>query len=258
MSLRPRRRSSRPSAAAPGCRHRAWWTIGPRTRWRAPLVWTTLRLTSHADGRADVSMPGASRFPRHWIYGPDGELARKSALTAFNAWYRRAHGEHTPWGNEDSPALVVDVETEVERSLSTAILRSGARPAVRSIEPGTLLIEQGGAAGPPLRDPRRGSVGRDRRRPRSASSVLVPSSASGPTSRTRPAQRRCGPLTQVRIAEAAFDDVDSAMLAAPQPRPPSRRTLSSVASCLGDVFDRPEDRHVAPNRITERFRKVRS
>ena len=120
----------------------------PHIRWQAPLVWTTLRVTLHADGRVDVAMPGASRFPRHWIYGPDGELTGKSALTTFNAWYRRAHGEHTPWGDEDAPALVADVETEIERSLSTAVMQGGVRPAVRSIAPGTLLTEQGGPAGP--------------------------------------------------------------------------------------------------------------
>ena len=29
-------------------------------------------LTLHADGRAEIGVPGASRFPRHWIYGTDG------------------------------------------------------------------------------------------------------------------------------------------------------------------------------------------
>ena len=47
-------------------------------RWQAPLVWTTLSLTIHADGRVEGTMTGHSRFPRHWIYGNDGRLTHKS------------------------------------------------------------------------------------------------------------------------------------------------------------------------------------
>jgi hypothetical protein len=39
----------------------------PYVQWRAPLVWTTLSLTLHADGQAEYALEGASRFPRHWI-----------------------------------------------------------------------------------------------------------------------------------------------------------------------------------------------
>lgn len=35
----------------------------PYVQWRAPLVWTTLSLTLHADGRAAYALTGASRFP---------------------------------------------------------------------------------------------------------------------------------------------------------------------------------------------------
>jgi hypothetical protein len=120
----------------------------PRTRWRAPIVWTTLRLTLHADGHREVAMPGASCFPRHWIYGPDGTMLSKSAVTAFNDWYHGAHIEHTPWSDENGAALVVDVESAIERLLSTVIMRSGSQPTVRALDPGDLLIEQGGRAGP--------------------------------------------------------------------------------------------------------------
>src|SRR5919204_2838355 len=33
-----------------------------------PVVWTTLALTLHADGRVEPDVIGASPFPRHWIY----------------------------------------------------------------------------------------------------------------------------------------------------------------------------------------------
>ena len=35
----------------------------PFIQWQAPLVWTTLSLTIYADGRAEGTMVGASRFP---------------------------------------------------------------------------------------------------------------------------------------------------------------------------------------------------
>ena len=41
----------------------------PFVQWQAPLVWTTLSLTLHADGRSEHALIGASRFPRHWVYG---------------------------------------------------------------------------------------------------------------------------------------------------------------------------------------------
>ena len=87
-------------------------------QWQAPLVWTTLSLTLHADGRAEFAMTGASRFPRHWVYDHDGALSQKSGLADFRDWYRKSFGRHTPWGDQDSEALVTAVETALERSLS--------------------------------------------------------------------------------------------------------------------------------------------
>ncbi len=45
----------------------------PFIQWQAPLVWTTLSLTLHADGRLERALIGASRFPRHWVYDDDGD-----------------------------------------------------------------------------------------------------------------------------------------------------------------------------------------
>ncbi len=50
----------------------------PFVQWQAPLVWTTLSLTIHADGRAEGTIEGASRFPRHWVYDEQRQLAQKS------------------------------------------------------------------------------------------------------------------------------------------------------------------------------------
>jgi Cyclic nucleotide-binding domain len=107
----------------------------------APAVWTTLALTIHADGRSDFQMIGASPFPRHWIYDHIGRLVAKSGLIDFRTWYRRSFGRHTPWGDEQSPALVTAVESALERQLSATII--GAGPRFVRLRPGENLVEQG-------------------------------------------------------------------------------------------------------------------
>ena len=52
----------------------------PYVRWQAPLVWTTLAVTLRPDGTSEVELAGASAFPRHWVYGPDGRVTLKSGL----------------------------------------------------------------------------------------------------------------------------------------------------------------------------------
>ena len=115
----------------------------PYVRWQAPLVWTTLSLTLHADGRAEFAMTGASRFPRHWVYGADGQPDQKSSLTDWEEWYRRSSGEHSPWGDEDSSALVTQVETALERALSVQLMHGGAKPRIGRLPAGTTLVRQG-------------------------------------------------------------------------------------------------------------------
>ena len=115
----------------------------PYFRWQAPLVWTTLSLTLHADGQAEFGMTGASRFPRHWVYGTDGLLAQKSGLTDWEDWYRKSSGQHSPWGDEDSSALVVAVETALERALSVQVMHGKAKPRIDRLRAGTTLVRQG-------------------------------------------------------------------------------------------------------------------
>jgi hypothetical protein len=115
----------------------------PFVQWQAPLVWTTLSLTLHADGRAEYAVDGASRFPRHWIYDAGGQLAHKSGLTEFADWMRVSFGRHTPWGDADSPALVTAVETALERTLSVQLMQGAAKPRISSVQAGTELVRQG-------------------------------------------------------------------------------------------------------------------
>jgi hypothetical protein len=109
----------------------------------APLAWTTLALTVFADGTSTHEVSGASSFPRHWIYDRDQNLCLKSGLVDFARWYQHAFGKHTPWGDADSPALVTEVETALERELSLRIMRGGAKPRIRKIATGATLVEQG-------------------------------------------------------------------------------------------------------------------
>ena len=115
----------------------------PYVQWQAPLVWTTLSLTMHADGRAEYSLEGASRFPRHWIYDADGRLTHKSGLTGYADWLRMSFGRHTPWGDEDSPALVTAVETALEHTLSVQLMHGAAKPRVSTVPAGADLVHQG-------------------------------------------------------------------------------------------------------------------
>ena len=115
----------------------------PFVQWTAPLVWTTLALTLRADGSSEVRMTGASTFPRHWVYDADGRLVLKSGLTDENTWLTEAFGDRTPWGSYDTPALVVAVETELERQMSADIMHGDHVPQVRRIRKGTTLTRQG-------------------------------------------------------------------------------------------------------------------
>jgi hypothetical protein len=109
----------------------------------APLAWSTLALTIHADGRTEHEVVGASPFPRHWIYDGESRLVEKTGLIDWKSWTARAFGSHTPWGDEDSPALVTQVETALEHELSTHIMRGGAKPELRKLKAGQVLCAEG-------------------------------------------------------------------------------------------------------------------
>lgn len=115
----------------------------PFVQFRAPLAWSTLSLTLHADGRVEHELAGASPFPRHWVYGPGGRLSHKSGLVDFKEWYRHSFGKHSPWGDEDSPALVAEVESALERELSSSLMRGDRKPEIMKLTEGTVLCEQG-------------------------------------------------------------------------------------------------------------------
>jgi Cyclic nucleotide-binding domain len=115
----------------------------PYFRINSAIAWTTLALTIKADGSSEHELAGASPFPRHWVYDKDGKLVQKSGLIDFEEWYRESHGENTPWGDEDSSAFVMEVESALERELAGSIMRSGAASKPAQLDIDDTLTEQG-------------------------------------------------------------------------------------------------------------------
>ena len=115
----------------------------PFFRVHSASAWTTLALTIRADGSSDHELIGASPFPRHWIYDRDGNLVAKSGTVDFKGWYREAHGDHTPWGDEESDAFVTAAESALEREISRELMEGKSLSERRNLEPGETLLEQG-------------------------------------------------------------------------------------------------------------------
>ncbi len=109
----------------------------------SPWAFTTIAVTLHADGHVERELIDASRFPRHWLYDERGALMGKTGVIDFKTWAAESFGDHTPWGDVRSPALVTAVETALERELSVTIMRGGAKPAIRALAEGETLVEQG-------------------------------------------------------------------------------------------------------------------
>ena len=183
----------------------------PYVQLSAPTVWTTLELTLHADGHAEWKLTGASPFPRHWVYDDSGVLVAKSGLTDFGGWSKECFGDHSPWGDVDSPAVVTVAETALERTLSAAIMRGGAKPRVRTLAQGEDLLRQGDVGrelfllldgvlqvlvdGVPVAELGPGAVGGER--------ALLEGGNRTSTLRAR---------TRVRVAVATVEQVDTAAL----------------------------------------------
>jgi hypothetical protein len=115
----------------------------PLFRIHSATAWTTLALTLHANGRVEHELVGASPFPRHWIYDDEGVLTQKSGTVDFKTWYRDSHGDNTPWGDVESPAVVAAVETAMERELSRILLSGDQKFDRRKLDEGETLVEQG-------------------------------------------------------------------------------------------------------------------
>ena len=102
----------------------------------AVSAWTTLELLLRADATSEVRLVAASPFPRHSLYAGD-ELVAVCGGVDFEL------GDGTPWGDEATPAFAMAVESELERTLATSILRAGAKLVRRRVARGEALVEQG-------------------------------------------------------------------------------------------------------------------
>jgi hypothetical protein len=115
----------------------------PFFRVHSASAWTTLALTIRADGSSEHELVGASAFPRHWIYDKDGNLVAKSGTVDFKTWYREAHGENTPWGDEESDAFMTVAESALEREISRELMTGGFKLDRRELDVDETLVEQG-------------------------------------------------------------------------------------------------------------------
>jgi hypothetical protein len=115
----------------------------PYIRLQAPLVWTTLRLTVYPDGGSVHELLGASPFPRHWVYDHGGELALKAGVADWRQWLGQPSWAATPWGAEDSPVVVAQAESALERELATLLMRGAHKPKIRTLAAGEVLAKQG-------------------------------------------------------------------------------------------------------------------
>ena len=115
----------------------------PFIQFSAPTCWTTLALEINADGSSSHEVLGASEFPRHWIYDHNGDLTHKTGIIDFQKWYRESFGDRSPWDDVESPAIVSEVESALEREMSKAIMSGGGKPALRKLKEGATLVKQG-------------------------------------------------------------------------------------------------------------------
>ncbi len=115
----------------------------PYFRLQSPLVWTTLQITLHSDGRTETDLVGASPFPRHWVYDADDAIALKAGVADWSSWVGQPSWQKTPWGDQDSPVVVAEAETALERELSQLLMHGAHKPKIREIGEGALLAAQG-------------------------------------------------------------------------------------------------------------------
>jgi hypothetical protein len=98
----------------------------PYWRLTAPMAWSTISLTLHADGSSEAALTAASPFPRHYLYDASGALTHKSAVIDFARWAHQSGLEASPWGGGGGAVPVIDPTGIVERRLADGLLRGGA------------------------------------------------------------------------------------------------------------------------------------
>src|SRR6266487_4978807 len=108
------------------------WTSG------APATWWLARCRTSAGGGsvAEPRVVVAHREQLWWLlaeaaqlehrlYDHTRRLVAKTGLIDFRTWYLEASPEYSPWGGEDSAAVVTAAESATERQLSLLIIAAG-------------------------------------------------------------------------------------------------------------------------------------
>ena len=96
----------------------------PFIRIAAPLAWSTIALTLHADGTSESEIADASPFPRHYLYDSAGQLTHKTALIRYKEWLYRSEEQRSPWAGVHEPIPTSQVKQQAERSLADSLLVS--------------------------------------------------------------------------------------------------------------------------------------
>lgn len=115
----------------------------PHLRLVAPIAWTTLVLTIHADGRADHQVIDASPFPRHRYYDARGKLCAESLPVDVPAWATSQTALGSPWDDETVAPLTDQALRADEADLSDVLVARGHKPELRHLLEGTTLARQG-------------------------------------------------------------------------------------------------------------------
>jgi CRP-like cAMP-binding protein len=75
------------------------------------------------------------------MYDSTGALASKSGTIDYRQWYRQAFGASTPWGDVDRDVVTGELESPLERAVSTHIMQGDAK--IKKLKAGHTLIHQG-------------------------------------------------------------------------------------------------------------------
>ena len=109
----------------------------PFVQYFAPIAWSTLELTVHADGHSERRLVGASPFPRHWVYDERRHARRQErpdrlqglgrhGLRHAHAVGRRGLAAARHRGRDGARAAAVDGDHA----------RCGAKPEIRTLKAG--------------------------------------------------------------------------------------------------------------------------
>ena len=100
----------------------------------------------------DAVTPTAARRTRWWAQARSpaiGSTTTRASWCTSRDWSTSRTGtpgpsaRTRPWGDEDSPALVSEVETALERELSGRIMRGGTKPRISRLSQGGTLVSEG-------------------------------------------------------------------------------------------------------------------